>query len=43
MIEIIYPNNDRPERKPKSDLLTEVNAYLEAKIFLTLKFSPFKG
>ena len=34
MIEVIYPNNDGPERKPKSDLLTEVNAYLEAKTLL---------
>lgn len=34
MIEIIYPNNDGPERKPKPDLLTQVNAYLEAKTLL---------
>ena len=32
MIEVIYPNNDRPEKQP--DELVELNMYLEAKTLL---------
>ena len=32
MIEVIYPNSERPEKQP--DIFVELNAYLEAKTLL---------